>query len=99
MMNKIILLAAVAVVGLSSVPAVAYVGRNEQEKAREQTRSGQELKLRDIESRVLPRMKGMEYLGPEYDPEAKVYRLKFINGGRVIFVDVDARTGAILHQR
>jgi uncharacterized membrane protein YkoI len=44
-------------------------------------------------------MKGMEYLGPEYDPEARVYRLKFIDNGRVIFVDVDARTGAILRQR
>jgi uncharacterized membrane protein YkoI len=41
----------------------------------------------------------MEYLGPEYDGNAQVYRLKFIDGGRVIFVDVDARSGSILRQR
>ena len=41
----------------------------------------------------------MEYLGPEYDHNAFVYRLKFINAGRVIFVDVNARTGDILRQR
>jgi uncharacterized membrane protein YkoI len=41
----------------------------------------------------------MQYLGPEYDPSAQVYRLKFINKDRVIFVDVDARTGNILRQR
>jgi uncharacterized membrane protein YkoI len=38
----------------------------------------------------------MQYLGPEYDPTAMAYRLKFIQGGRVVFVDVDARTGQIL---
>jgi uncharacterized membrane protein YkoI len=45
---------------------------------------------------VLPAKRGMQYLGPEYDPTAMAYRLKFIQGGRVVFVDVDARTGQIL---
>jgi ATP-dependent Clp protease ATP-binding subunit ClpC len=40
----------------------------------------------------------MEYLGPEYDPAALAYRLKFIRDGRVVFVDVDARSGQILRQ-
>ena len=51
-------------------------------------------RLREIEERVLPSMPGMEYLGPEYDPTAMAYRLKFIRDGRVVFVDVDARTRA-----
>ena len=38
----------------------------------------------------------LQYLGPEYDPTAMAYRLKFIQDGRVVFVDVDARTGQIL---
>ena len=42
--------------------------------------------------------RGMQYLGPEYDPAAMAYRLKFIRDGRVIFVDVDARTGQVLRQ-
>ena len=45
----------------------------------------------NTEQRVLPTMPGMQYLGPEYDPAAMAYRLKFIREGRVVFVDVDAR--------
>ena len=41
----------------------------------------------------------MEYLGPEYDQDNKIYRLKFVDDGRVIFVDVDARSGSIIRQR
>jgi hypothetical protein len=42
----------------------------------------------------------MQYLGPEYDAVAKAYRLKFIRNGRVVFVDVDGRTGRTLgHSR
>lgn len=43
-------------------------------------------------------MPGMQYLGPEYDAAAMAYRLKFIRDGRVVFVDVDARSGSILGQ-
>ena len=45
---------------------------------------------------MLPTKQGMQYLGPEYDPAAMVYRLKFIRDGRVVFVDVDARTGQVM---
>ncbi|MGL5836923.1 MAG: PepSY domain-containing protein [Sphingorhabdus sp.] len=83
--------------------SVAEPGRSrkgdDQGKAREQMNSGKVLSLREIEGRVVPRMRGMEYLGPEYDGSAQVYRLKFINSGRVIFVDVDARSGGIIRQR
>ncbi len=98
-MNKIIALSLAIAVGLSSTAAPAFSRKDEQGKAREQMRDGGVLKLREIEARILPRMRGMEYLGPEYDPDAKVYRLKFIDGGRVIFVDVDARSGGVIGQR
>ena len=44
--------------------------------------------LPKIERRVLPFMDGADYLGPEFNGET--YRLKFMRGGRVIWVDVDA---------
>jgi uncharacterized membrane protein YkoI len=72
--------------------------RGEQNEARAQMMAGKVKSIRSIENRVLPRMSGSEYIGPEFDPGAQVYRLKFIRDGRVIFVDVDGRTGAILRQ-
>jgi uncharacterized membrane protein YkoI len=69
---------------------------DEQGEARRDLRNGNVRSLREIEARVLPSKRGMQYLGPEYDPTAMAYRLKFIRDGRVVFVDVDARTGQIL---
>ncbi|MBX9885955.1 MAG: PepSY domain-containing protein [Novosphingobium sp.] len=69
---------------------------DEQGNVRRDLRNGNVRSLREIEARVLPMKRGMQYLGPEYDPTAMAYRLKFIQDGRVVFVDVDARTGQIL---
>jgi hypothetical protein len=87
--------AAALVFGLVAQPVAANPG-NAQEQARKDLRSGSVRPLRDIERRVLPTMPGAQYLGPEYDPVAQAYRLKFIRDGRVIFVDVDARTGEVI---
>ncbi len=98
MLNKITLLSAVALAALSlSAPADAR--RGEQDDARQDMAAGKVKSLREIEGTVVPRMRGMQYLGPEYDPTAQVYRLKFINRDRVIFVDVDGKTGGVLRQR
>lgn len=77
---------------LAAQPAFAN-SDGEQDQARKDVRAGNVRSLREIESRVLPSMRGTPYLGPEYNPVSMVYRLKFIQSGRVIFVDVDARTG------
>lgn len=71
---------------------------NEQGEARRDTEAGTIMKSREIEARVLPTMGGHQYLGFEYDPAARAYRLKFIRDSRVSFVDVDARTGRILRR-
>ena len=86
---------------LLAIPALTSLaqGTGEQNQVRKDMRAGNVRSLREIEERVLPMMPGMEYLGPEYDPTAMAYRLKFIRDGRVVFVDVDARSGAILDQR
>jgi hypothetical protein len=73
--------------------------RSEQAEAFSRTREGRIRPLREIEGRVVPRMTGADYLGPEYDPGSSTYRLKFIRGGSVIWIDVDGRTGAIIGRR
>jgi len=70
--------------------------RTDQGEVRRETRAGNVRSLREIERRVLPTMPNMQYLGPEYDSAAMAYRLKFIKNGRVVFVDVDARSGMII---
>ena len=81
-----------------ALPVAAHASEpgSEQGQVRKEMRAGNVRSLREIERRVLPTMKGMQYLGPEYDPSAKIYRLKFIQDGRVVFVDVDARSGEIV---
>lgn len=59
-------------------------------------RSGEFLPIAQIEECLLPQMKDHRYLGPEFDPEARTYRLKFVKAGAVIWIDVDARSGRIV---
>jgi hypothetical protein len=68
----------------------------EQDAAYAARRSGNIRSLREIEGRVMPRMGGADYLGPEFDSGSATYRLKFMRNGSVIWVDVDARTGNII---
>jgi hypothetical protein len=68
----------------------------DQDAAYEARRSGSIRSLREIERGVMPRMGGASYLGPEFDAGSSTYRLKFMRGGSVIWVDVDGRTGSII---
>ena len=98
MLNRTSIFAGLSAIALlAAFPADAR--RGEQDDARQDMAAGRIKRLPEIEAIVVPRMRGMQYLGPEYDPTAQVYRLKFINRDRVIFVDVDARTGNVLRQR
>lgn len=105
MMNRILAsLAAMALVAgpLTGAEALAQSrspggGGAEQERAREQMQAGRNMPIREIERRIIPQMeRNDEYIGFEYDPGASAYRLKFIRDGRVIWVDVDARTARVL---
>lgn len=99
MKNLSVILASSAMVTLAAAPALhANPGNGEQGEVRKERRAGNIRPVRDIEREVLPRMGNMQYLGPEYDPAAMSYRLKFIEKGKVRFVDVDARTGRIIGQ-
>ena len=96
-------LAALALCGLSAPLAAQQASgkeRDGQSEARRELRAGNVLPLRQIERSVVPHMGDSRYLGPEFDSAAMIYRLKFMeNGGRVVFVDVDARTGRVVGRR
>ncbi|MBO9517118.1 MAG: hypothetical protein J7493_03535 [Porphyrobacter sp.] len=108
-MRKLIafLAAAALCAGGLAAPAAAQRGdrghgnhgdssRSDQATAREEMNAGRNLSSRDIERRIVPQMRGSDYLGFEYDSVASAYRLKFIKEGQVTWVDVDARTGRVL---
>jgi hypothetical protein len=69
-----------------------------QEAASQRRQRGQNLPVREIERRVVPRMPGAQYLGFDYDPSSDIYTLKFLRNGSVIWVDVDGRSGRILRR-
>jgi hemin uptake protein HemP len=81
-----------AVAGLTATAPGAARGLQhlrEQDAAYRATQQGQILPLPVIRSRI--RVRGGEFIGAEFD--GRIYRLKYMRGGEVIFVDVDARTG------
>ena len=95
---SILLLPLALIAGAVPTTLAAQAGqqRGDQESARAEMRAGRNMPIGEIERRVLPRMGGAEYLGFEYDRSAGAYRLKFIEDGRVVWVDVDAKTAGIL---
>ncbi len=89
-----------AALGLSALAAPASVpdqGR-EQDAALKALKQGRIMPLRAIENRIVPKMRGFDYLGPEFDSSGARYRLKFIRDGRVVWIDVDARSGHVIGQ-
>ena len=89
-------LASIAAAALLVPATPALAQDNDQGKARKEMRAGNVLRLSDIEGRILPQMRGFQYLGPAYDSTAMAYRLKFLRGQQVVYVDVDARTGRVI---
>ena len=94
--RALLLLAALGL-SVATAPADARPRDREQDSAFRETREGRFLPLRQIEQRIVPQMRGFTYLGPELvDPSTGHLRLKFMRGPKVVWIDVDARTGRIL---
>ena len=93
---RTILLSGAAAAGLFSAPALADPPRDA-ERAFEATRQGRSMPLPQLERRVMPLMGDADYLGPELNGGG-TYRFKFMQNGRVIWVDVDAQTGRIIRR-
>lgn len=68
--------------------------QRDQDRAYDSTRQGLTLPLPLIERRIVPRMRGFQYLGPEM--RGSNYRFKFVRDGRLVWVDVDPRTGRVV---
>jgi len=107
MRNLILLTAAL---GLAA-PAVAQDGRDlrgretrearglnrlrEQDNAYRATQQGRIRPLPEIRARI--NIPGAEFIGVEFD--GRIYRLKYMRGGEVIWIDVDAETGQIVRRQ
>ena len=91
-----LLIAATALSASASVPAAAGPRERDQESAFRGTQAGRIIPLRAIEQRIVPQMRGFAYLGPEYYADIGRYRLKFLRGQRVVWIDIDARTGEVI---
>jgi hypothetical protein len=85
---RIPLLIAALLGGLTSAPALADPPRDA-DRAFEAKRQGRSMPLPQLERRVMPMMGGADYLGPEMNGDT--YRFKFMQNGRVIWVDVDGQ--------
>ncbi len=95
MLVRVLTIVALCTTILSSAQASRPRDR-EQDTAFHGAQQGRFLPLRAIEARIVPRMRGFDYLGPELDAAAGRYRLKFMRGPKVVWIDVDARTGEVI---
>lgn len=92
---RTLLISGLVATGLTSAPALADPPRDSQ-RAFEGRRDGRSMPLPQLERRVMPFIPGADYLGPELN--GGTYRMKFIQNGRVIWVDVDPQTGRIIRR-
>ncbi|MDZ7895405.1 MAG: hypothetical protein U5M50_10865 [Sphingobium sp.] len=82
---------------LPAAGAGANPGRkDEQDEARKALLEGNVMPFSMIKRRVDREMGDASYLGSEFLPDSNRYRLKYVKDGKVVWVDVDGRTGDIM---
>lgn len=64
----------------------------EQDAAYRANQQGEILSLGEIRARI--NVPGARFIGVEFD--GRIYRLKFMRGSEMIWIDVDARTGRVV---
>jgi len=95
-MGSTVAIALASAVLLPAGHAGAQHRRDDQQMARQARRDGRIMPVPEIERRVVPTMKGAQYLGFDFDPDGAIYTLKFLRNGTVIWVDVDGRSGRVI---
>ena len=85
-----------ATVTAPAPPPGAGLQHRDQRAAFRARQQGRILPLREIEGRVLPTMRGSQYLGFDFDTDRGIYTLKFLRDGTVIWVEVDGSSGQII---
>lgn len=98
MMVKSLILGAFAVaVVVANAPCADALGRrDEQDAARRALLDGQVMPFSIIKRRVEAEIGDATYLGSEFNQSTNRYRLKYVRDGKVVWVDVDGRTGDIM---
>ncbi|HVF95586.1 MAG TPA: hypothetical protein VM900_14840 [Sphingomonas sp.] len=84
---------------LAAAPALASGAdqrRSDQVNAYQARRDGRLMSLKEIEGRVVPTMRGAQYIGVDFDVGSSVYTLKFLRNAVVIWVEVDGRSGQVI---
>jgi hypothetical protein len=85
--------------GLAATPAPAFaqrgLQRDEQSGAYRAMQQGQVMSLPEIRRRVSITVPNAQFIGVEIIG-GMIYRLKYMRGSEVIWIDVDARTGRIV---
>jgi hypothetical protein len=85
--------------GLAAGPAHAFaqrgLQRDEQSGAYRAMQQGEVLSLPEIRRRVSISVPNAQFIGVEIIG-GMIYRLKYMRGSEVIWIDVDARTGRIV---
>lgn len=97
MLSKILGPAALAAAAFTmmAAPADAQGRRDEQDAARRAMLDGHVMPFSIIKRRVEAEMGDATYLGSEFIPRGNRYRLKYVKDGKVVWVDVDGRSGDI----
>ena len=73
-----------------ATPAAAQQAQDrDQQRAYDRAKSGEMLSLSTIKQCVGPRMRGYRFV--DADLRGDTYRLKYVRGDRLVWVDVDAR--------
>jgi hypothetical protein len=89
-------LAAMALIATATPQAHALDRRGEQDAARRAMLDRQVMPFALIKRRVEAAMGDATYLGTEFIPASNRYRLKYVKDGKVVWVDVDGRSGDII---
>jgi hemin uptake protein HemP len=96
-MRILILLAAIAGLAapVSAADARGLQRGREQDNAYRATQQGRAIPFVEIRARI--RIPGATFIGVEFD--GRIYRLKYMREGEVIWIDVDAQTGRIVQRQ
>lgn len=93
-MRRVFLPMVLMAAAFAAAPASAQMLRD-QDEAFAAARNGEIRPLGEILGRVAGRVPG-NFIGSDYDAARQTYRLKYMQNGRVRYIDVDARTGAVI---
>ncbi|TNE42469.1 MAG: hypothetical protein EP321_15670 [Sphingomonadales bacterium] len=83
--------------GVVAIPNADAGGgpKEEQDAARRAMLDGRVMPFSVIKRRMEREMGDATYLGSEFNRQSNRYRLKYVRDGRVVWVDVDGRSGEI----